>query len=755
MRKVVALVLGFWLLLGVALPAAATELGGVARVVVTDEQGRPVAGAEVELYRLDAGLVSVMTTDAGGRFVVAEKAAPGSLWQYRVLAKGYKTLDSGWMELPRSGYQSLKLTRMYGGLRVRVVDGATGTALMAQVLVIGPQGQVAFDALDLDGRVELDLLPPGQYTVLAGGGTFVPFADEVAVAAGSTATVTARVEPAVIGMAGEVQDMRTGLPVAGASVHLLTDDGADLNQGPVEADGRFRTGLAARDVSGPVRLLAWADGYRPVLTAPVTLMGGQVQDFSGKDAVRLAPATGRVAGVVLKHDGAPRAGATVVLEAKGYGWMESLQTDERGAFAFASVQADPSVSYRVFVAADHEVAATDWLALTEGVTDQLILQTKSGFAQTGGTAEVGGVVLAADGQPLADAKVEFFRRGELVRSVQTDGSGTFLLKSMPVTRGPWVVFDPYTVRISKDGYVTTSQVSVGGQDAVSFDLASGTRAFVRATLRVAVTELRGRVVGARGEAVAGAEVYLMAGPTSPVGKMVRTDAQGWYTVPNVPVRPGVQYVLMGKAKGYQTFVGVMVTPEAVAQQSAPTVRLVARGRLYAGQVVDRLGGPVPGAVVELRRADGLVAATVEADEFGAYSLTGEPGLALVARRPGYEAGAAGVVGQAGSAMTELVLAPAAATVSGQVFDTAGQGVGGVLVELVREGRGSVEASVRTAPDGSYRFEGIGVLGTGRFWLRVRDGGGRQFGGSLIDGTDLVPLMELRPGQERVVDLLMR
>ncbi|HYG57753.1 MAG TPA: carboxypeptidase regulatory-like domain-containing protein [Symbiobacteriaceae bacterium] len=756
MRKVVVLILAMLLLL-TWIPSAGAAGPMAVYGVVADELGRPVPGAEVEVYRLSEGLVAVLATDKTGGFRLEAQPSVGSLWQLRASAKGYRTLETGWIDLARNRYQSLKLQPMLGGLRL-TVRNRDGAPTFADVLVVGAGGLVAAHVMKEDGQIDLPELLPGEYRVAITAPGMAPATRPVAVAAGQTASALVLLEPAALAVGGQVRDSVTGKAVAGARVDLLRADGTWVTDTVTDQTGWFRLGTD-QEAPGSYKIHVAASGYRPA-TAAVALNAGRVEERS----LIVIPATDRVAGIVFDESGKKWAGAPVGLEVRGYGRIAETSTSADGSFRFEGVPADAALEYRAVLLAPELLAASAWLKMAPGVTDHMLLHARAGMAPDVVNGSMSGQVTTATGVPLAGATVDLIHRNHVVRTLTTDDMGWFTAEEVRATQTPanWYRAawsgHPYTVRIKKAGYYMQTEVSVGGQPAVDLHVDQDGRTQFRAELRPLNTELKGRVLDHRGEPVPGAQVHLLDG-RSPVVPYVTTDTQGWYSLKDVPVGPGAHYEMRVRAQGYLQTDAVTIVPEAIESQMLAAQRLNPSAAVLTGRVLGSDGQPVEGVKVTLRGPDGDVLEQAMPDEFGVYRVTvplgGTGPVVLTAGRDGWVSGAVELTEppQPGAVLTrDMVIVPAVTRVTGRVLNGDGGPVAGVKVELLQEGFGVV-AIARTNADGAYAFDDVKVDGTGWFWLRISEGPSR-LGGSLRHGTDMVPLLRLPPGQLVVTDLLV-
>ncbi len=90
-----------------------------------------------------------------------------------------------------------------GTVRGRVLDASTGEPLPGASVVLLQDGTlVTGSASDVDGRYTIQNVPPGTYTLRATFVGYEPFTQEVAVRAGATTEVIARLQPSAIELEG-------------------------------------------------------------------------------------------------------------------------------------------------------------------------------------------------------------------------------------------------------------------------------------------------------------------------------------------------------------------------------------------------------------------------------------------------------------------------------------------------------------------------------------------------------------------------
>ncbi len=257
------------------------------------------------------------------------------------------------------------------------------------------------------------------------------------------------------------------------------------------------------------------------------------------------------------------------------------------------------------------------------------------------------------------------------------------------------------------------------------------------------TALEGRVIDARGQPIADAELWVTpAGARSPFRGLFRREEEpaarsgldGWFRVADLAPGQAVDLQVVRRGYGGAEVPGVVPPAEPVTVTLQPAVRV-------SGRVVDPDAKPVAGAEVFLmaeRQRGGYsgssFAGRATSDDEGRFLFTDvDPGtLRVSARAVGRQAAElTGVQAVAGKdvADLELVLAPGAA-VEGRVVDGEGRPVAGAFVEPVEERSVRsfrISANATADGDGWYVLDG---LPTGPRSIAAEDGQGRRGVGEL-------------------------
>ncbi|MCA1595548.1 MAG: carboxypeptidase regulatory-like domain-containing protein, partial [Chloroflexi bacterium] len=238
-----------------------------------------------------------------------------------------------------------------------------------------------------------------------------------------------------------------------------------------------------------------------------------------------------------------------------------------------------------------------------------------------------------------------------------------------------------------------------------------------------------------GKGIPGATVTVVNKPFSDIQFTTTTDANGNYTISNVPTTPpsgpagstASSYIITFSAPGYQTFV-VGDDPNAnnktvitVTSQGTTIVNVAlvpAKGGI-SGKVLDPSGAPVSGAVVTATPKNlktGLVSTTTGAD--GAFSFTNisPDTYTLVATKAPFSPSASQTVVLApGGNVTGVVLTlqttrPGSDSISGTIrFTVQGSSsvpAPGIPVQLEDVTGVAIGGPVTTDANGQYSFTGL-------------------------------------------------
>jgi hypothetical protein len=276
--------------------------------VVTDSNGRPVAGAQVVLGA-GAGWVDdppAATTDAQGRYRFDHVGDGKMVVTGRAAGRAPDVAEL----VVREGMPPTNFRLGEGStLRLRVTDAGSGPVAGAMVVTTGWRGRqnLAWNGrTDRDGRVTAADLPADEvrFTVSAPG----RMSREVALKA-STDEQAVELHP-TLRVSGSVADAESGKPVAPVEVISGFDmgDGTgtrwDRPERTTSRDGRYERTFDAAQAGYQIRFEA--EGYVPQLSRKFTPDEGPVSYD-----VKLAPVRGPAV-VVVGPDGKPAAGVQVI-----------------------------------------------------------------------------------------------------------------------------------------------------------------------------------------------------------------------------------------------------------------------------------------------------------------------------------------------------------------------------------------------------------------------------------------------------------
>ncbi len=539
--------------------ALEVELGPehVAPLEVKDEQGTPIAGAEIEVTGAEPLPVGARTA-ADGLAKVGRLGPPP--WLVTARATGYEEVTQRGV---REAGARLTLRRL-GALVVEVRGEDGAPAPLAKVLVAGPSlWPPRMTETTAAGKVRIGALASGAYALRATKGDLVsPVEVSVPLARGEERNVVLRLAPGVrvpVRVATEDDE-----PVASARVTLAE---GGISPFPLEATtdkaGRATLGPIAR---GPASLSASADGFVPrgAIGVPEPLAG---------DVKVLLTRAGTLAGRVVDTRGFPVDGASLVVVGTDFSGAPIDEDPRRARFReahFAATLRGPSpllpmgelgvmpgpvppIPHAVSFAAPLPVAGAPaqaapppepWVTRGDGTfraapvspgrvrvlvrhpqfTDALSesVTLRSGAEATidvvmrrGGTLE--GRVLDASGRPVAGAHVTVAAvRGAMERATRSAADGTFAFASVP---------EELTVSVARD----TDPEPVA---RVPVTVPEGEKRAITVTLPEPRPPLDARVTDDRGYPIDAAQLSVQSlDPASPLRVTAFTTARGEAQIP--------------------------------------------------------------------------------------------------------------------------------------------------------------------------------------------------------------------------------
>jgi hypothetical protein len=289
-----------------------------------------------------------------------------------------------------------------------------------------------------------------------------------------------------------------GTPLGGAVVRVTSLTNFDVVGAVADASGAFSlTGIPVGNVT--IEAAHVPTNSRTVVAATVAAGGTLVRNLTLIPLAQAQVETGAVKGQVFRSDGVtPAAGIPVFTDRGGV-----FTTDATGSYRIDGLTPGP-VSVR----------AIDQARLEQGTVATTVVpgvEITANLILFGGTGTVTGVVLDADGHPVAGVQV-----GGGLSIATTDANGQFTLADVPIGQRTLTALDPArqltgsaTINLAGPGEILTVQVSLEA----------------RATLAGRVFEAGGAT------AVTGLRVFLL-GPTN---QSAVTDAGGAFRFANIPL----------------------------------------------------------------------------------------------------------------------------------------------------------------------------------------------------------------------------
>jgi len=491
--------------------------GSVAVGRVVDEEGRPVAGAEVELSGVRApAVLSTRRARSGptGRFRFRD--LPPEELALTIRRDGFATFTADQtVEGGTSGRLGPFVLRRGTTLRGTVTDAAGRPVAGASVWTLTSrelsQDAQASAVTAADGTFVVPHRPPGEELSLwvcadgfLEGIDTVAFSDEpIAVTLERAATVRGR----VVDTGGAPRPGATiaAEPPGGWGCGLRTWSPCPTEDAvTADAEGRF---AFVRLAPGWYALQASAPGF---LDGGSALLRFDAGDAGEEQEIRLDRGTAVVTGRVLDPDGAPIPGAH--LQVWGERSHQETDTGPDGSFRAEGIDAE---TVRINAHAERfEEGSVEVEVGSAGATADIVLEPESVDEQV----EIHGRVVGPDGSPVEGALVTAANR-----SVSSDRDGSFVVR---VRRG--LPGTPWEVEARKQGFAqgrTTYLIAGPRVDGIEIRLETG-------------AEIHGRVLGLVEAQLPGVMVFVTepgeADRGQSISAPVRVDAQGRFRIGPVP-----------------------------------------------------------------------------------------------------------------------------------------------------------------------------------------------------------------------------
>lgn len=390
---------------------------GIIRGTVTDSAGAPLAGAVIGLSSNLLGISMLRertVTDSRGTFFLPD-IAPGD-YVLSVTLQGFQNaIISTTVRADALTALSVPLLPNPGSIRGTVVDdeGAPiAPAISVNIRITDMNGGLAATPpADSNSGFRTDDLAPGTYSVFASATGYRTESTTVTVVSGEETATTIVLVPLPGAIQGIIADRQAGLPIGGAMVKALTQNGITLGTAMTDQNGFYRIdGLRP----GSYVVLTQAQNYNIAQTGAiikadtVTQTDILLDQLPGSIEGRVEPPVPRILVQLFTLQNTP---------------VSSVYSQEDGTFRFTNLAASQYIlNAHAIVFSSGPVGAL----VAPGQTASCIIQL---FPNPG---TVSGRITTADGRPLPNAVVLVLDRNESPRGrAQTDSDGRYFIGELP------------------------------------------------------------------------------------------------------------------------------------------------------------------------------------------------------------------------------------------------------------------------------------------------------------------------------------
>ncbi|RED63081.1 carboxypeptidase regulatory-like domain-containing protein [Cohnella lupini] len=627
---------------------------GILSGVLTTPEGLPIPGAIVAILNdLSGGPVILTRVVSGedGRYIVAN-LEPGN-YIVNVTANGFQNAIGG--ALVRSAaetVQSFVLLPNPGTITGTVTDQGGLVILSAgiEIRINNANGTtVSSQFTDTAGRFSASNLAVGSYTVYFSATGFQTDSVTTIVRSGDTSDVTVSLLPLPGFIQGTVTDTFNGLPVPGAFVRSLNQNGFLITTGVTDSQGFYRLiGLPPGNYS----IATQADFFQSSLLGAIV-----VADTITTVNVGLDEQPGSIAGMI----NIPISGILIELFNIRNIPIATAYTSSNGSFRFDNLQTG---TYILTALAPMYTSEAIGATVLSGQTANASLTLNPD------PGSITGLVTDSNGIPLSRATIRILDANETIRGIgQTDQAGNFSIGSLPL--------GTLSINVSAPSY--SNVIS-------SIDLSPG-ELITGLIFRLVADPggLSGQIIDADTSLpLAGIGVEIRQPDASGVTvSVVTTSPFGNFLVENI--RPNT-YTVIASAPGYGTAtIGAVVVSNEISNSSL-TLRPFPGS--IAGQITLLDGGTLPiGLIVQIRvySVGGTLLDTLFSDTNGSFLTEGlrPASYTVVVSADRFQSESLNVnVVRAQTSRADFTLTPSLSSVTGRVLnDVTGTGIPGALVEV--------------------------------------------------------------------------
>lgn len=663
-------------------PIVLTPLSGTIAGTITDPQGNPITGnnLQIQVFNQNGQLVKTVLAGSDGTFIV-NGLAPGS-YQVVVTAPNYAT---GTFSSTVVSEQTTALTPVLqpnpASVNVTVTSTESGDPISGAIVTITlPNGTVVgIGVTDANGFASIGSLPPQSLNLSVAAENFSSFSQAVNLSPGQTLNISVSLAAQIGTLSGSVLNAGTSAPIAGATVEVF-----DFTRGltatvATDAFGNYQVqNLSA----GVYRVIASADNFGSTVQEATVFANQQtVLNFS------LPPNPGSIQGIVVSQQtGEPISGAAVVIRqfSPTGPAVDSVFTNQNGEFTVNNLAPG---AYTVVASSENfgTQAGSVFVSSNAVSTINLALIPNPGSVQ-------GTLTDSQTGTPIAGALIRIQNsNGAIVQEVQTDSDGVYRIDGL-----------------SPGNYSLTGIAQSFQRASVGFNVASNATTTVNLALDPNPGSISGRVTDQQtGRALEGASVQIF--PVQglfPIANAL-TDQNGNYTV--IGLAPG-EYTAAADISNYaRGAVGAIVTAD---QSTIANLELMPNPAAISGTVTSTGGQPVPNASVRVLDQNETVLGSAQTDQNGNYVISGLPSgsQTVIVTSETFAGQISGVTLVPGDFIENVnfVLTPNPGAIEGFVSNaqTGDPIAGAISIIRLTGGSGVVVANDVTDSDGFYSVAGL-------------------------------------------------